>query len=67
MSLSPLEQLNAGLSIRVPATDLAVEVKPDRIWVHGCDCSAEMGAADVRVLHEALGAWLRRQKNRKTP
>lgn len=46
------------------AHEYAVELSKDEVWVHGCDCSARMDAQQAAEVYEALGAWLRIQRNR---
>ncbi|WP_063729007.1 hypothetical protein [Streptomyces sp. RTd22] len=61
-----MERLVAGEDFQITSEHLGVIIsEKDGVWIRGCDCSAQMPDAKVRELHEVLGAYLRRQKNKE--
>ncbi|MFC4507027.1 MULTISPECIES: hypothetical protein [Streptomyces] len=62
-----MERLVSGETLGVQSGHLGVVVsEKGGVWIHGCDCSAPMSGDEVSELHDALGAFLRRQKNKET-
>lgn len=57
-------------AVFIPATDEdghshGVEIYEDRIYLHGCDCAVRLDSGRAEELYQALGAYLRIQRNRE--
>ncbi|MFL4491712.1 hypothetical protein ACJ6WD_10725 [Streptomyces sp. VTCC 41912] len=66
MPRSAMELLVEGAVLRAEAGHHAVLVSEKRgVWIRGCDCDAQMLDEDVHELHEVLGAYLRRRRNKE--
>jgi hypothetical protein len=61
-----MQRLIQGRTFDIASGHLGVSVSDkDGVTVRGCDCFTKMPDESVRVLHDVLGAYLRRQKNKE--
>jgi hypothetical protein len=60
---SPMEILASGSSIQIHVEEDLITIEPKEVWIRSHCCSTQVSHNNVKDLHAALGAWLR--KNRK--
>lgn len=61
MSKSTMERLRSGerIDIELSDNDYEVVVTASRAVIRGCDCSNTLTVEEARQVHDALGAFIR--------